>query len=265
MNLSSILRYPVKSMRGNATNSADVERRGLHGDRRWMLVDANARFVTARQHPRLLRFSAEPIRDGLVLFAPDGSRRDVGEPPLSDTTIEVGIWKSSSRARVADDAINAWLSQELGIGVRLVHMADDCERSVSREWSKPGDIVSFADGFPLLLIGSASLDRLNGKLSTPVTMANFRPNLVVQTGTPHIEDTWKRIAIGEAEFDVVKPCTRCILTTIDPDRAKPATDGEPLATLKQYRRESLGITFGQNLIPRSVGEIATGMAVRVIE
>lgn len=265
MHLSSILLYPVKSMRGHAVAAADVESRGLHGDRRWMLVDANARFVTARQHPRLLQFSAELIRDGLVLFAPDGSVRDVGEPLRSAQTIDVGIWKSSSPARVADAEINDWLSQRLGIDVRLVHMADDCVRSVAVEWSRPGDIVSFADGFPLLLIGSASLDGLNARLARPVTMANFRPSLVVQTAVPHVEDTWRRIAIGNAEFDVVKPCTRCVLTTIDPDDATPAADGEPLATLKTYRREAIGVTFGQNLIPRSLGAIAANLPVRVLE
>jgi uncharacterized protein YcbX len=265
MHLSSILLYPVKSMRGHAVATADVESRGLRGDRRWMLIDANARFITARQHPRLLQFSAELIRDGLVLFAPDGGVRDVGEPLRSAPTIDVGIWKSSSPARVADADINDWLSQRLGIDVRLVHMADDCVRSVSRDWSTSGDIVSFADGFPLLLIGTASLDQLNAKLPRPVSMANFRPNLVVNTATAHVEDGWKRIAIGDAEFDVVKPCTRCVLTTIDPDDATPAADGEPLATLKTYRREAIGVTFGQNLIPRSLGAIAADLPVRVLE
>lgn len=265
MHLSSIHVYPVKSMRGHAVAEAEAETRGLHGDRRWMLVDANARFVTARQHPRLLAFAAERIRNGLVLFAPDGSARDVGEPPLSAPTIEVGIWKSSSPARVAEASINDWLSQRLGIDVRLVHMAEDCLRGVSRDWSRPGDLVSFADGFPMLLIGSASLDQLNAKLPRPVSMANFRPNLVARTDAPHVEDGWKRIAIGAVEFDVVKPCTRCILTTIDPDSATPAADGEPLATLKTYRREAIGVTFGQNLIPRTLGRIEAGMPLRVLE
>lgn len=263
--LASIHLFPVKSMRGHAIDTAVVEPRGLHGDRRWMLVDANARFITARQHPGLLKCSAELIRDGLVLFAPDGSVRDVGEPALSEPTIEVGIWKSSSPARVAEAAINDWLSRQIGIAVRLVHMAEDCLRSVSRDWSKPGDIVSFADGFPLLLIGSASLDHLNAKLTTPVSMANFRPNLVAKTDTPHVEDRWKRIAIGDVEFDVVKPCTRCVLTTIDPDSATPAASGEPLATLKTYRREALGVTFGQNLIARTFGRIDAGAPLRVLE
>lgn len=265
MHLSSIHVFPVKSMRGQAVAAAEVEARGLDGDRRWMLVDANARFVTARQHPRLLAFSAERIRGGLVLFAPDGGARDVGEPPLSAPTIEVGIWKSSSPARVADASANDWLSRQLGIDVRLVHMAEDCRRSVSRDWSRPGDLVSFADGFPLLLIGSASLALLNSKLAHPVAMANFRPNLVALTEAAHVEDGWKRIAIGAVEFDVVKPCTRCILTTIDPDSATPAPDGEPLATLKTYRREAIGVTFGQNLIPRTLGRIDAGMPLRVLE
>lgn len=265
MKLTSIHVHPVKSMRGLDVPSAQVESRGLQFDRRWMLVDANARFVTARQHPKLLRFAVECIREGLVIFAPDGSARDVAEPSASAPTMTVGIWKSTSPARVADAATNAWLSQHLGIEVRLVHMADDCERTVSRDWSQPGDIVSFADGFPLLLIGTASLELLNTKLETPVTMANFRPNLVVETTLPHVEDSWKRIRIGAAEFALCKPCTRCVLTTIDPDTAVPAANGEPLATLKTYRREAIGVTFGQNLLVRMTGVIAAGMPIEVIE
>jgi hypothetical protein len=265
MKLAAIHLYPVKSMRGLDLDAADVEARGLHGDRRWMLVDARSRFVTARQHPMLLRFAAERIRAGLVIFAPDGSVRDVAEPGESAPTLEVGIWKSSSPARVADAATNAWLSQQLGIEVRLVHMGDDCVRAVSAEWSEAGDMVSFADGFPLLLIGSASLDLLNSKLARPVSMANFRPNLVVETSTPHVEDQWRRIRIGDCEFALPKPCTRCVLTTIDPLSAMPAADGEPLATLKQYRREALGVTFGQNLLVRAPGRIEVGMPVELVE
>lgn len=265
MNLSAIHLYPIKSMRGLDVPEASVEARGLAGDRRWMLIDANARFITARKYPQLLKCAVEPIRDGLVVFAPDGSARSVGEPEVDTPVIEVGIWKSTSPARVADSTINAWLSQQLELDVRLVHMAEDCVRSVDAAWSGPDDIVSFADAFPLLLIGSASLDLLNSKLARPVSMANFRPNLVLRTDTPHIEDSWKRIRIGDTEFAVTKPCTRCVLTTIDPDTAVPATDGEPLATLKSYRREAIGITFGQNLLVRQTGTIRVGLPVEVVE
>jgi len=265
MKLASIHVYPVKSMRGLAPSEARVEARGLQHDRRWMLVDGKARFLTARQHPLLLRFAAESIRDGLVLFAPDGSARPVAEPPTSAPTLNVGIWKSQSPARLADAATNEWLSHHLGFAVRLVHMADDCLRAVAGEWSEPGDIVSFADGFPLLLIGSASLDLLNSKLAQPVSMTNFRPSIVVQTREAHVEDRWRRIRIGAAEFAIVKPCTRCILTTIDPETALAAPDGEPLVTLRSYRREAIGITFGQNLLVRATGPITTGMTVEVIE
>lgn len=263
--LHAIHRYPVKSMRGQSLDAASIEARGLAGDRRWMMIDAESRFVTARQYPQLLGFSAELIADGLVVFAPDGNVRAIAEPAASEPLIEVGIWKSTCPARLADPASNAWLSKLLGLPVRLVHMADDCIREVSPEWAEPGDIVSFADGFPLLVIGTASLELLNSKLSRPVAMANFRPSIVVKTTIPHIEDRWKRIALGAVELSVVKPCTRCVMTTVDPDSVEKAADGEPLATLKTYRREAIGVTFGQNLIPRSFGPISIGMDVRVLE
>lgn len=265
MNLIALHVYPVKSMRGIDLPASTVEARGLAGDRRWMLIDASGNFVTARQVPQLLRFAAEPIRGGLILFAPDGSTHDVAEPAVTQPTREVSIWRERCTAREADAISSDWLSERLGQSVRLVHMGDDCIRPVSPEFATPGDVVGFADGFPLLLIGTASLDALNARLSNPVTMTNFRPNLVIATDTPHIEDQWRRIRIGDCEFDVVKPCSRCVLTTIDPDTAAPAPDGEPLATLKTYRRSPNGVTFGQNIIPRLTGVMATGMSVRVLE
>jgi uncharacterized protein YcbX len=265
MNLASIHVFPVKSFRGNDSMRAVVEARGLRDDRRWMLVDANARFVTARQLPRMLLFRAHAEPAGLSLVAPDGSTHTVARPAASEPLIQVAIWQSSSPARCADAETNAWISHHLGSMVRLVYMADDCVRSVSKAWAQPGDIVSFADGFPLLLIGTASLDGLNARLAQPVSMANFRPNLVVHTDTPHVEDRWRLIRIGDCTFSVSKPCTRCVLTTIDPERATPASDGEPLATLKTYRRESVGVTFGQNLLVRGTGELAPGMPVEVLE
>ncbi len=265
MNVTSLHVYPVKSFAGNQVAYSAVEPRGLRGDRRWMLVDSGARFLTARQLPRMLNLVATPTVDGLRIHERDGDACEVATPAASAKRIHVTIWKSTSSARVADAATNAWLSQRLGQEVRLVHMADDCVRTVDDIGSVPGDIVSFADGYPLLLIGTASLDLLNSKLERPVSMANFRPNLVVKTDVAHVEDRWQRIRIGSVEFAVSKACTRCVLTTIDPESAIRAADGEPLATLKSYRREAIGVTFGQNLLVRSEGTIARGAKVEVLE
>jgi uncharacterized protein YcbX len=130
--------------------------------------------------------------------------------------------------------------------------------------SQTGDEVSFADAFPLLLISRAALDGLNARLAKPVSMLRFRPNLVVEGVAAHAEDGWKRIRIGEVEFDVAKACTRCVFTTVDPMRGERDPDGEPLRTLIGYRRTADGVTFGQNLIPRSAGSVRVGDAVEVL-
>jgi uncharacterized protein YcbX len=145
-------------------------------------------------------------------------------------------------------------------------MTDDLVRTVNPEYGQAGDQVSFADGFPLLLISEASLADLNSRLDAPVEMRRFRPNLVVDGNRPYAEDNWQRIRVGDVEFAGVKNCSRCVFTTIDPDSGVVHPDKEPLRTLSTYRRRPQGgVYFGQNLIPRSGGVIRVGDPVTVLE
>ena len=125
--------------------------------------------------------------------------------------------------------------------------------------------MAFPDGFPLLLIGQASLDDLSARVGRPLEMLRFRPNLVVEGSAPYAEDEWKRIRIGDLEFEVAKGCSRCILTTIDPGTGVRNADREPLTTLKTYRERNGEVYFGQNLLPRGTGELRVGMSVEVLE
>lgn len=261
MRLSQIHLFPLKSARGISVSEAIVEARGLLGDRRWMVVDEDGKFITARQNPNMVLIDATLDSQGLKLAYPEQTSIHVATPPLGQATQLVSIWQSRCQARSAEPVANSWISQILERSCCLVHMADDCIRTVSRQWSRSGDSVSFADGFPLLLIGSASLDELNRRLAQPVTMANFRPNLVVQSSIPFIEDQWTNLRIGAIEFEISKPCTRCVLTTVDPLRGIKSAEGEPLKTLTTFRRSALGVIFGQNLIARSTGVIRLGDAV----
>jgi len=266
MHLQSIHIHPLKSARGLAIDEAEVGKRGLAGDRRWMVVDGTGKFISARTFPGMVLIDATlaPGGAGIVLEAPGHPRIEVAEPAPGQATVDVEVWQSHCPARAADDAAHAWISTVLQQPCRLVHMSEDCLRAVSSKWSRRGDIVSFADGFPLLLIGTASLDELNRRASRPQSMLQFRPNLVVRTGLPFIEDRWQRIRIGSVDFDVSKPCVRCVLTTVDPATGIKASDGEPLTTLKQFRRSDLGITFGQNLIPRGRGMLRRNDEVFVL-
>jgi uncharacterized protein YcbX len=185
-------------------------------------------------------------------------------PPASGARFDVTVWASTVAALAAGFTADAWISLFLGMPARFAYMDDACTRPVTREYSRDGDEVSFADAFPLLVISAAALDALNAKLATPVPMLRFRPNLVVANTAPHAEDGWKRIRIGGVEIDLVKPCSRCVFTTVDFAKGEFDASGEPLKTLITYRRGERGVTFGQNAIPRGVGTLRVGDEVEVI-
>jgi len=265
--LASIHIYPLKSGAPLALDQAVVEKRGLARDRRWMLVDAQDAFVTGRQQPRATLIRAQPLENGLRLSAPGMSDIDLAAP-RAGTRIESAVWGARVTPLLADDAAHAWVSAFLGAPVRVVHMDADCVRPMKAKYDgrygNDGDEVSFADGFPLLLISQAALDQLNAKLAAPVPILRLRPNLVVAGTAPHAEDGWKRIRIGAVEFDVLKACVRCVFTTVDFERGAFDPSGEPLRTLIRYRRSPDGVIFGQNLIPRGAGTIEVGAAVEVL-
>jgi uncharacterized protein YcbX len=261
--LSALHIFPVKSCAPLVLDAAAVEPRGLRDDRRWIVTDASGTFLTGRQHPRLTLLHAMPDRDAIALSAP-------GLPPLrlqvptEGARVDVVVWANTVAALAGSDIANAWISAFLGMPARFAYMDDACTRPVNPDYSKPGDEVSFADAFPLLLISQGALDALNEKLASPVPMLRFRPNFVVANTAPHAEDGWKRVRVGDVEFDVVKPCSRCVFTTVDFDRGEFDPSGEPLKTLITYRRGERGVTFGQNIIPRGPGTVRVGDAVEVL-
>ncbi len=262
--LSHINLFPIKSCAPLTPDRAFVELRGLRGDRRWMIVDADGKFITARKHPRLVMVRATPNDEGLSLEAPGMAPRQL-DPILDSALTPVKIWKDEVMARSAHADADAWISTYLGVPARFVFMADDCVRAVDSDYAHVGDQVSFADGYPILLISQAALDGLNGRLATPVQMLRFRPSLVVANTVAHAEDGWRSIRIGGVRFELVKPCARCVLTTVDPESGIPDAAGEPLRTLVSYRRFDNGVMFGQNLIPRGTGAIRVGDEVSVID
>jgi uncharacterized protein YcbX len=178
----------------------------------------------------------------------------LSEPPADGPTVGVRIWRDDVTAHTVSAAADAWLSEFLGAPCSLVYQHEQDLRPISDPQHATGDddIVSFADGYPLLLIGSASLAALNQRLQRPVAMDRFRPNLVVDTTTPFIEDSWSQVRIGDTRFEVAKRCARCVFTTVDPATGEVDADGEPLRTLRGFRldKAARGVMFGVNLIPR---------------
>lgn len=258
LSLSSISLYPVKSVAGVGVAQALVEPAGLAGDRRWMLVDPDGRFVTGRQLPGLVRIRLGVNAEG-TLTLPDGL--EVAMSTGGDART-VTIWRDAVAACEPDPAASAWFSETLGRPLHLVCGVPSAPRVVRGPGAQEGDIVSFADGYPLLLISQASLADLCARVGRPVEMARFRPNLTVLGGTAYQEDAWSAVEIGEVRFDVAKTCTRCVFTTVDPATGERSADGEPLQTLKTYRRRDDGVIFGMNLIPRGRGVLRVGDPVR---
>jgi uncharacterized protein YcbX len=265
MRLSAIHIYPIKSCAALAPEAAAVEPRGLAGDRRWMLVDAEGGFITGRQVPRTVLLQAQPQPEGLRLSAPGLPPFEVAVPPPGAPRCSVTVWKDSVVAPDAGDAVAAWLERALERSVRLVYMDAAAARPLKPGYAPDGAQVSFADGFPLLAISQAALDGLNARLAAPLPMLRFRPNLVIEGSAPHAEDGWRRLRIGAVEFAMAKPCVRCVFTTVDPARGEFDPSGEPLRTLKGYRRSAEGVTFGVNLVPRGSGTLRVGDAVEVLE
>jgi uncharacterized protein YcbX len=258
-------RYPVKSLRGQALERATIGPRGIEGDRRWLVTDEGGRFLTRRELPQMALIDARPEGDGLRLAHPDLGDLRVERPAETPET-EVRVWRDAVAARPADPAAGAFLSAALGRPVRLMWQPEESIRPVDPDYATAADHVSFADGFPLLITGIASLAALNDRLDAPVEMARFRPNLVIDGIAAWGEDRWRRIRIGALMLRIVKPCSRCIMTTQDPLTGERAHGNDPLTTLRRMGRMAKGgIMFGQNAIPDGAGEIAVGDAVEVLE
>jgi uncharacterized protein YcbX len=262
--LSEIWRYPVKSLRGARHTELLLGPRGLVFDRHWMLIDSDRRFLTQRQEPRMALIDADLHEDSLCLSAPGMPDLElVAEDADADGDIQVRIWDDVCAARPVDAGADRWLSEFLGRDCRLVYLPAASRRPVDPAYAGADDQVGFADGFPLLLISEASLQDLNDRLERPLPMVRFRPNLVIRGGEPYQEDRWRRIRIGAIEFRLVKPCSRCIIPTIDPATAERSV--EPLRTLMSYRRRDNKIYFGQNLLHDGVGILSEGTPVEVLE
>lgn len=271
MTLSAINRYPVKSCRGHAVAGAIVEPWGLAGDRRWLVVDEDGVFVTAREHPRLL-LATPRIRDdgGIEVTGPDSSPLAI-EVPAGGELVAVRVWRSSLKATAAAPEAHDWFSTVLGRPVRLVYLDDPTRRRPNPDYARPSDYVSFADDYPLLLATDGSLDALNDLIAVgdradegPIPMTRFRPNVVIGGSPPWEEDGWRLIRIGAAVFRVVKGCARCTIPMTDPDTA--ARTKEPIATLARHRRWDGETWFAMNLIPDNPGvSIAVGDPVEILE
>jgi len=250
MKALSLFEYPVKGLRGNALACASVNKRGLATDRRWMLVDDVGNFLSQRQLPALTQFISVYENHLIIKHLPSAEERTIDSSAFTEL-LAVTVWGQQCAAHGAIHDISQWLSNLLKSKVNLVYMQEHDVRPIKS--SKANDMVSFADGYPVLLTTSSSLAELNGRLSEPIKMDRFRANIIIDGDLAYAEDTWQRIKIGEVTFSVAKLCARCHVINIDQESG--LATKEPLKTLSTYRQDGNRVNFGINLIPENTGII----------
>lgn len=263
--LSELHIYPIKSLGGIFLEKAELEEKGLQYDRRWMLIDEKGTFITQRKYSELALLAVN-ISDGrLIISHKIQTDQSISFDLLEDngTQIPVVIWNDSTIGIEVNVAVSNWFSDFLNFKVKLVKMPLAEKRLVDSRYASNDEVVSFADGYPCLLIGQSSLDGLNEKLQNPIRMDRFRPNFVFTGGTPHIEDRFDNFYIGETLFSAVKPCARCVLITIDQQTGEKGQ--EPLRTLANYRTIGKKILFGQNLLHQHSGTICIGDELKIVD
>lgn len=253
--------YPVKSLGGISIDSGESTSRGLKHDRRFMLVDENHEFLTQREHPHMATIRTAIDGNDLVLSSPFDDSITVPLQPRALPTRTVKVWSSRVHAHTVSAAADNWLSDYLGVAARLVYMPETAQRRVSPRYAKHGEVVSFADGYPVLIASEESLGDLNARIvaadGQPVTMDRFRANIVVKGCKAFAEDTWRDFDIGGAGFRGVKPCTRCQMTTTDQATGE-VLGPEPLRTLATFRDSPQGVRFGTNLLTTKLGTLHVG-------
>ncbi|MFC4211265.1 MOSC domain-containing protein [Pedobacter lithocola] len=261
--LSAIYIYPIKSLGGIKLEESIIEDRGLKYDRRWVLIDSEGVFISQRKYPQLSLLQVNIIDDTVVVTHKENSQHQISfliEQQIGDS-ISVTIWDDLTNGIEVAEHVSTWFSNYLNMAVKLVKMPELAHRTVDKKYATNNEIVSFADGYPCLIIGQSALDNLNSKLKDPIKMDRFRPNFVITGGEPHIEDSFKDFTIGEVSFSAVKPCARCVLITVDQQTA--IKSAEPLKTLSSYRTWNHKIMFGQNLLHQGSDIIRVGMELKI--
>ena len=260
--LSAIIIYPVKSLAGISLTSWQVTQTGLLYDRKWMLIDTQGQFLSQRRLPKMALIKTALTPTQLILSASNQPNLALDLTPITGEVIVSTIWHDQCAARNVSAEADLWFSQFLETDCRLVYLPDEVIRPVDVRYAQITDQVGFADGFPFLIIGENSLTALNEAMQLDLTMARFRPNLVIANCPSYDEDSWREIRIGEIEFRLPKPCSRCAVPAIDPETAQ--VGKEPLTTLNRLRKWQNKIYFGQNAIHNQRGILTVGDTVEII-
>ncbi len=263
--VSQLYIYPVKSLGAVPLKTMQLIAGGPAWDRRWMIVNAQGHFITQREYPKLAQVEVKlELKSATIhLSAPQAEPLSLSLVASNELTQPVVIWNDSVLAVYGGELAERWISAYLGVAARFVYMPDSALRVVNQDFAQTGDAVSFADGFPLLLIGEASLQAFNSHLDQPIAMQRFRPNIVVSGASAYAEDSWCQLRIGSVDCRVVKPCARCVIPSINPATAQ--QEPQVARALARHRRGHGGVYFGQNLIHQANGNISTGDTIDLLE
>ncbi len=259
--ITELTLYPIKSCAGIALRAATVTATGLSHDliydREWMVVDGNGHFLTQREYPKMALIQPAIHSNTLVLRAPGMLPLELSldlPDPQHAKTLQVQVWDHNLAAYDCDELTATWFSNAVGTPCRLVRFHPDVTRLASKKWTGERDVPTlFADGYPMLLISTASLADLNRRLQgngrDAIPMNRFRPNIVVDGIEAYEEDYAESFDIGGIRLKPVKPCPRCPMPSVD--QATGTIGPDPMDILQTYRANPLvdgGITFGMNLI-----------------
>ncbi len=267
MQLSEIHVYPIKGLGGIQLTTTELAIRGLKHDRRFMLTTLDGVFMTQRTVRQMALLQTAIKGDQLIVWhrhQPENILAIPVTPTYFTKEIEVAVWGISGLAEVMPASINQWFQNQLNTKCQLVYMPDTAERRMKEKYSATRDLVSFADGAPILIAGQAGLDDLNSRLESPVSMNRFRPNLVFTGGAPFVEDQWTKVKIGSQSFKITHRCVRCNVPNINQETAEIMK--EPNRTLAIFRRFDRKIFFGVNAVWEAdlvdgVEEISVGDSV----
>jgi len=260
MQIDSLFIYPVKSLGGIALPEAQVMRRGLAGDRRWMIVNDDNRFITRRELPVLATIRMQAEEDGRYRLI-GSSGEALLEPEITSARqAAVQVWRDIVDAIIVENDASRLISDITDRPLRLAYMPESTQRRVDPNYSGEQDYVSFADGYPILVTTQASLAALNLALEQPVAMERFRPNIVLSGDMePWAERGWHALHSGSLSLRLAKACARCIVVTQDHlsgERHDGNAVTSALRKLGQHTRE--GVLFGVNAIPDKAGALKVG-------
>jgi uncharacterized protein YcbX len=261
MILSDIYIYPVKSLAGIRVENWDVVQTGLKYDRQWMLIDENGQFLSQRRLPKMALIQTHLSESELILSAENFADLHLPLESQGGAVIQSTVWDDCCDALHVSNDADLWFSEVLQMTCKLVFLLTQIKRGVDLNYANQTDRVAFSDGFPFLIVSENSLNSLNSQLEKPVEMARFRPNLVISGCDAYAEDFWREIQIGNIDFRLPKPCSRCSVPAINPNTAE--IGKEPLTTLNRLRKMNGKIYFGQNALHNSCGELKIGDVVTV--